>query len=376
MTAKTSQLETKLIWVGPMIPSTHLSTWKGASPAAMKWQKHLLDALVEEGVDLERLYYRPEPCWPKGRLLPSQEIMQPDITYSNRQIPYLNLPGYRNLSKKKNFHKSLQAIIDSRDDQRLIIISYNAPSWIEDVFSNSDIRSQFTCIYLIADQTAPKGADGYIFLSYDNFQRHIYNNKKLHLDGAVYPQGPTQFLQKSFEAKRKTIFLYSGTLGIWGGVKILLDAMTLIKRNDFELWISGASDLSEFKKAAQKDNRIKYLGLLTDDQLRNTYQIADVFLNPRPVNKFGNQNNFPSKLFDYLSWKKPIISTWSNALSPEYKEVLHVVEDNSLAFSSAMISYIGIKQTHMNEHEKWVKNKTWKNQAKNLLSFLNKKPLC
>ena len=179
-------------------------------------------------------------------------------------------------------------------------------------------------------------------------------------------------MQKLTETKRKTIFLYSGSLGKWGGTKMLLDAMTLIKRDDFELWISGFGHTTAFKKYLPKDKRIKYLGLLTDDQLHDAYQAANVFLNPRPVNMPGNENNFPSKIFDYLAWKKPIISTWTKSLSPEYREVLHITEDNPLAFSSAMISYIGIEQVNINQHEKWFKEKTWRKQAISLLSFLKK----
>ena len=70
--------------------------------------------------------------------------------------------------------------------------------------------------------------------------------------------------------------------------------------------------------------------------------------------------------------KKPIISTWTKSLSPEYREILHIAEDNPLAFSSAMISYIGIEQEDMNKHEKWFKEKTWKKQAIRLLGFLEK----
>ena len=164
---KNSQNKPKLFWVGPMIPTENLDKWLSASPAAMKWQKHLLDALIKEGADLEWLYYRPDSYWPKGRLLPGNEIMQPNITYSNKQIRYVNFPGFRNLSKKKKLREILQNVSTLKSDQPLIIISYNAPSWIENVFADSDIRSKFTFIYLIADQTAPKGADGYIFLNYD-----------------------------------------------------------------------------------------------------------------------------------------------------------------------------------------------------------------
>ena len=373
MVIENLQLKPRFFWVGPMIPSKHLNTWTSASPAAMKWQRHLVDALVKEGADLEWLYYRPDSYWPKGRLLPWREFLNSSSTYNNRQIPYVNLPGYRSLSIKNNFRKLLKNIMDSRDARPLIVISYNAPSWIEDVFSDHNIRSQFTCIYLIADDVAPKGADGYAFLSYDFFQRYIHSNKKLHLDGAVYPKVKRPFLKKSAEVKRKTIFLYSGSLGKWGGTKMLLDAMALIKQDDFELWISGFGDTTIFNKSLpQKDKRIKYLGLLTENELHDIYEEADVFLNPRPVNMPGNENNFPSKLFNYLSWKKPIISTWTKSLSPEYKEVLHIAEDNPLAFSSAMTSYIGIEQDDKNKHEEWFKEKTWKKQAISLMSFLER----
>ena len=148
--------------------------------------------------------------------------------------------------------------------------------------------------------------------------------------------------------------------------------MTLIKRDDFELWISGFGDVQTFKKSLPKDNRIKYLGLLNKDQLCDKYQAANVFLNPRPINMLGNDNNFPSKLFDYLAWNKPIISTWSNGFSPEYRKVLDIVEDNALAFSTAMTNYIAVKSASINKNEKWLQEKTWKKQAINLLSFLNK----
>lgn len=373
MVIENLQLKPRFFWVGPMIPSKYLNTWTSASPAAIKWQKHLVGALVKEGADLEWLYYRPDSYWPKGRLLPWREFLNSSSTYSNRQIPYVNLIGYRSLSIKNNFRKLLKNIMDSRDARPLIVISYNAPSWIEDVFSDHNIRSQFICIYLIADHVAPEGADGYVFLSYDFFQRYKHNNKKLHLDGAAYPKVKRSFSKKSIEVKRKTIFLYSGSLGKWGGTKMLLDAMTLIKQDDFELWISGFGDTSAFSKSLpQQDKRIKYLGLLSENELHDMYEQADVFLNPRPVNMPGNENNFPSKLLNYLSWNKPIISTWTKSLSPEYKEILHITEDNPRAFSSAMKSYIGIEQDDKNKYEEWLKEKTWKKKAISLMSFVEK----
>ena len=90
---------------------------------------------------------------------------------------------------------------------------------------------------------------------------------------------------------------------------MVLDAIKFIKFKNFEVWFSGPGNGKIFELAAKKDSRIKYLGLVTDKKLTKLYQKADIFLNPRPINMYGNQFNFPSKLFDYLAWNKPIIST-------------------------------------------------------------------
>ena len=45
------KIKPKIFWVGPFVPSTYLKHWLAASPAAMKWQKHLFDALVNKNAD-------------------------------------------------------------------------------------------------------------------------------------------------------------------------------------------------------------------------------------------------------------------------------------------------------------------------------------
>jgi glycosyltransferase involved in cell wall biosynthesis len=195
---------------------------------------------------------------------------------------------------------------------------------------------------------------------------------KLHLDGAIYPNKKNYNLKKKSKKNNKTIFFYSGSMHKWGGVKLLIDTMKYIKRNDFELWISGPGDSKLVKKASIIDNRIKFLGLLTDDQLKSLYQKADIFLNPRPIKMPGNEFNFPSKLFDYLAWNKPIISTFTKSLSPEYKNVLYIIKDNPKAFAKAMSSFIIKKKFNRKLDPSFLKNKSWKKQAQRLIFFINK----
>ena len=196
----------KIFWIGPFIPSNYIKHWLAASPAAMKWQKHLFESLVEEDMDIEWLYYRPDSYWPKGRLLPSREKISSKIVHNQNQIHYLNTIGLRNLTLKRSLQKILSKKIKNNNSQQLIIISYNGPVWMKKTFLFFFFRTKVSCIYIVADEEVPPGADGYIFLSYDSFKKYNINISKLHLDGAVYPSHILQNVQKLNIKKDKTIF--------------------------------------------------------------------------------------------------------------------------------------------------------------------------
>ena len=362
----------KILWIGPFIPSNHIKHWLAASPAAMKWQKHLFDSLVEEHVDINWLYYRPDSYWPKGRLFPSTINIPSKTVNRENQIHYLNTFGLRDFTLQKSLEKILNKKAKLNSFEPLIIVSYNGPEWMKKIFLDKNIRSKFFCIYVVADEEVPPGADGYIFLSYDSFKKYNKNLNKLHLDGAVYPSHILQNVKKLNIKKKKTIFFYSGSFFKNTGLEILLEAIDLLKEKNFELWISGSGDDRFIKSAMKTDNRIKFLGLLSTNQLINTYKKADIFLNPRPVSMTSNDISFPSKLFDYLWWNKPIISTCTKSLDPKYREILDIVEDDPVSIALAIRSYLEGKKYFKNKNKEWIINKNWNNEAKKLKKFLKK----
>ena len=362
----------KVLWIGPFIPSDNIKNWLAASPAAMKWQKHLFDALVEEHVDMSWLYYRPDSYWPKGRLFPSKINIPSKIVNYENQIHYLNTFGLRDFTLQKSLEKILNKKAKLNNFEPLIIVSYNGPKWMKKIFLNKNIRSKFFCMYIVADEEVPAGADGYIFLSYDSFKKYNKSLNKLHLDGAVYPSHILQNVKKLNNKKKKTIFFYSGSFFKNTGLEILLEAIDLLKERNFELWISGSGNDRFIKSAMKTDNRIKFLGLLSNNQLLNAYKKADIFLNPRPVNMKSNDISFPSKLFDYLRWNKPIISTCTKSLDPKYKEILDIVEDDPVSIALAIRSYLEGKKYSKKKNKEWIRNKNWNNEAKKLKEFLKK----
>lgn len=361
----------KIFWIGPLIPSREINNWVAASPAAIKWQLNLIKCLIKNKSNIEWLYYRPEVYWPKGRLLPSIDNIQTKFSFKSKQIKYFNFPGARNLSLKSYLKKILYEKHKINKSESLILISYNGPKWIKDIFSDIEISSKFKKIYVVADNKINDNADGYVFLSYDYFKKFKTKKHKLHLDGGIYHNNKNKIIKKKI-SKSKKIFLYTGSFHRWGGANMLLESIKYIKNQNFEIWLSGPGNAKNFELAAKKDFRIKYLGLVKDKILTKLYQKADIFLNPRPTNMYGNQFNFPSKLLDYLAWNKPIISTWNKSLSPFYKKILHLANNDPKSFAVAMKKYLDIKNKIKPKNKKCIIDKSWMNESKRLISLMKK----
>jgi len=365
------RLKFKIFWVGPYMPPKYFKDWIAANPAAMKWQNHLIKALADERAEIERLYYYPEPYWPKGKLLPSRVKISSSVVSKQNKLDYINTIGFRDYTLFSSLKKILKKKTKNNIFKNHIIISYNSPKWINKIFLDQDIRSKFCCVYVVADTEVLPGANGYVFLSYHSYKNQSKEINKLHLDGAIYPKINLKNNLTSCKTKnKKTIFVYSGSFHRWSGFDLLMEAMKHIKDDNFELWVSGPNMYKNLMISFKKDKRVKFLGLLSETDLEHTYKNADIFINPRPVNTEGNEINFPSKLFDYFSWNKPIISTRTKSLSPEYNNILHFVKDNPEAIASAMKSYIKNKKLYIKKFDKFKKEKNWNNEAKKLIKFL------
>src|SRR5262249_21752164 len=99
-----------------------------------------------------------------------------------------------------------------------------------------------------------------------------------------------------------------GALGAHAGVRPLVDA--LLSTN-----LPVALDLCGYGKPAQqlasiarRETRVRFHGLLTPTECMAFGQSCDALVNPRPATH-GNQNNFPSKLFDYALTGTPILTS-------------------------------------------------------------------
>jgi glycosyltransferase involved in cell wall biosynthesis len=148
------------------------------------------------------------------------------------------------------------------------------------------------------------------------------------------------------------------------------------------LWICGAGNNPKIDQAIGQDSRIKFFGLVTEQVLTKLYQDAHVFINPRPSSLAASKHNFPSKILQYLSYGKPVISTWTDGLSPNYRDVLIVIEEESPTYLAKVIEQVSCwdiqkyQEVRRRIKDFMTREKLWNLQAQNALDWLNEKIIC
>jgi len=85
----------------------------------------------------------------------------------------------------------------------------------------------------------------------------------------------------TYKKKGKKIFLFVGEISQRKGISDILCALKSIKKQDFELWFIGNGPLvDQLKTEAQKDTRIKYLGLLKNEKVVDLMKKTDILIHP------------------------------------------------------------------------------------------------
>ncbi len=360
-----SEFKEHIIWIGPFYNnSAHISI--ADSPAAQKWQLALIDAIYARNCLISIIGYSPKRFFPFGPI-------KSKIKYSLRNnfifgLDFLNVPYFRSITLRNSLVNALTDHVDGK-----VLVTYNSSKWLEDAMLTLKRKSDFKWVCIVADNVAPINADAYIFLSWGYYNRFNGSQPKLHLDGAIY-KNETSYNSITKSDSKVLNLMYSGTFTKWGGLEWLIKAFININDPNIRLKISGKGDFRYFKKYYKLDKRIQFFNFLNENDLFKEYNSTDIFINPRPISISGNENNFPSKLFDYLAFNKPVISTLTDGLSPIYRNILFLVEDETVDSLCSTLNKV-IEDFRMGTHNYNHSNKnkllSWDDQAARFLNFIS-----
>lgn len=330
----------RLIWIGPAFTIAESLESQALAPAASRWQEGLLGAVAAEGCEIDIVTHRGERIWPFGRAwFGGEEGTFQDIPRTS--VAYVNLPGLRVGTLARGYAAAIDRLCGSgrRPD---VISSYNVWGPVAIACRHAAAKHGMPWLPFLLDHDRPmpewtnvlagiRGAAGVAFVSHWAHE-HAPVACKIHLDAGVV-NVPTALPSRP----RSRILLYAGALHQWGGIETLLDAMPLVRTPGVRLVVVGRGGSGNLHRRLETTQRVEYRGGVDEATLVRLTEEAEVLANPRPPGVQGNEMNFPSKLLHYLSSLKPVATTITPGVAPEYREVVIAAADDTPAEFAAAI---------------------------------------
>lgn len=196
------------------------------------------------------------------------------------------------------------------------------------------------------------------------------------MEGGIAKEVYEYFEGYQEKERNKIIIMYSGILEEVTGVNLLIDAFEKISTDMAELIVTGDGSLADsIKNIAVASENINYLGCIPYEQYMKKISEADVLVNPRNMNLPENENNFPSKIMEYLATGKVIVSTkfpgWER-----YQEYIEFCESNSDALAECLVCSMNAVRNHTEQDflriRKFAKKFIWSEQVESIVNFLSK----
>jgi glycosyltransferase involved in cell wall biosynthesis len=330
----------KVLWLGPAFTLAESLTSPALAPAASRWQEGLLGGLRDAGACVRIVASRTERIWPAGPMwIRGKEGTFRGIHRSS--VSFVNLPGLRVASLAARYQRAI-CKASSQMGGADLIASYNVWTPVAQACRVASRRLGVPWVPVILDydrNTADwtdftasiAGAAGVVFVSYWAYH-HAPASRKLHLDAGV-EHVPSEVPPSN----RSRVLLYTGALHRWGGVETLLDALPLVRTPGTRLIVVGRGGSAELLRRLRSTPGVEYLGGVDEATLEKLTANAEVLLNPRPSDVVGNEMNFPSKLLHYLTSLKPVATTLTPGVAPEYRDVVIASDgDSPAAFAAAI----------------------------------------
>lgn len=200
----------------------------------------------------------------------------------------------------------------------LMVSSENSRSLVHKVFNF------FVSKYMV-------NYDGYILLTEQmNEKVNPHDKPYMVMEGLVDKQMdlmPNRLEEKADEK----ILIYAGGIYEKYGIKKLILAFMRLDMQDIGLHIYGSGPMAaDMPRYMEKDRRIKYFGMVPNEEVVKEELKATLLINPRPSSEELTKYSFPSKNMEYMVSGTPIVTTPLPGMPEEYNEYVYLFEDESV----------------------------------------------
>ncbi|MEX0940404.1 MAG: glycosyltransferase [Candidatus Babeliales bacterium] len=306
-------------------------------------------------------------------------------------------------------------ILLSMQKKKPLILEFNGSEmWVNKILKKNNKMSRLFQLALFIEYLNLKYAD-YIVVVSDVLKDNLINlgisqNKILVNPNGVNPDtfnaatlnSARNIIRTQRNIQKKFVFGFIGTFSFWHGIEILAHAIPkiieLYPQAHFILIGDGLLKsylMTELDKYSIEQN-ITFTGILPHEKAREYLAACNAFLSPTVANNDGSKFfGSPTKLFEYMSLAKPIITTnlaqigeiinpslnISDLANPALiinKQVGVLIEpNNSQELINAALALINLKNNDRlklgaNARKKVMAYYSWQQHVKHILNFVTK----
>ncbi|MCM1378095.1 MAG: glycosyltransferase [Clostridium sp.] len=135
--------------------------------------------------------------------------------------------------------------------------------------------------------------------------------------------------------------IYAGGLYEKYGVGTLISAFLRQKDTDITLDLYGHGEMvEEIKRIANEDPRVKYHGIVPNEEIVSAERRALLLINPRPTDEEFTRYSFPSKNMEYMVSGTPVLTTRLPGMPLEYHEYVYLFDTEDVEGYADVLSEV------------------------------------
>lgn len=381
----------RIIYCGPFISDLALKEKRAVNQAAAKWSRELLVALSKTA-EVDVISHCPEQRWPAGSVFWQND----DVKWFNDFLPcariaYPNVVGMKDAYLSMAYRQAARRLL--KKNKYDAYLCYNTLHPYHVTAMEEARKAGVRCVPIILDGDDPRkddwgwitrttgAADGIVFLSWWMKENCPVAVPKHHMDGGAdgwKGENSLEAIVKGLGASKREgekWLVHTGALDKWRGLEFMTAVIKVCCRKDVRFVFCGKCDKAEMRHLLGDDPRVDVRGFVSDAELDEICKDADAFLNVRNPQEGDNILNYPSKVPQYLAWGKPVVSTWIDSFSPEYRNILDVCDNTPEGFAKVLDVVLdrGMDEKRKKNYDikDWfTRNKSWDIQAERLVDFI------
>lgn len=352
----------KIFWIGGVAEKEDFNKMLklgNTQIAANKTQLNYIEGLeTVTGENIKILNSHFEPSFPKYKKLFIKRKKWERKGKENIDIGFLNIPIFKYLLKsiilREEMRKIIQSELDKKDLNLFFIYAMTAPLMLLAAFIKKHVKNEKIKICLVVPDLPEymnMAKESLVKRILSNINRKIIYNCLKYIDKYVLFAEPMAgklnikskdyiviegMVNKKEEELEDNInkhnyIMYAGGMNEKYGILNLVKAFHDIKNLEVELWLYGTGDvINKIEEIAKEDARIKYKGMVSNEQIIIAEKRAILLVNPRPTHEEYTKYSFPSKNMEYMLSGTPLLTTKLPAMPKEYYEYIYCFEDESV----------------------------------------------